>query len=430
VNPDLGSQELKHIVVHSQAALIIHGAEHRGRDLGAELSAVAAGVRAVMGFAELARRGAAGTATALPEVDPGRPAMLQYTSGTTGEPKGVLLSHRAMVNNARFTMQAVDAAQGSVCLSPLPMFHTAGAVTCTLGPLWLAGTMILVRRPSTGLILDALTTERPQIFFHVPALLADVLERAANSGTALPRVPVLMGGASHVSPALVEAAQAAFRGTIHNLYGQTELSSVLTIVEPGASPDDFANSVGRPLPHAECRIADPATGQTLPVGVPGEIQARGYQTFLEYLDDPDATAATKDPENWVRTGDLGSMDAHGTLRVTGRIKDIIIRGGENISPIEVEEVLSSHPAVAAVAVLGLPDERLGETVAALVQPLPDTDPRQVKTELLALAEANLAGFKTPSTWFTTNALPRTAAGKIQRSRLPHLIQTGQATPMP
>jgi fatty-acyl-CoA synthase len=185
--------------------------------------------------------------------------------------------------------------------------------------------------------------------------------------------------------------------------------------------------VGRPLPQAEVRVADPASGRTQPLEAVGEVLVRGYQVMAGYFELPEATAAAIDADGWLHTGDLGSMDAHGNLRIQGRLKEMIIRGGENIYPREIEDVIASHPAVAAAAVVGLPDPVYGEQVAACVELAPGASADAA--ELQALCEQNLARFQTPTRWDFVAAMPRTPLGKIQKFLLQHdLLEKEQGPP--
>jgi fatty-acyl-CoA synthase len=213
------------------------------------------------------------------------------------------------------------------------------------------------------------------------------------------------------------------------VYGQTELSPVVTQTSPDDSAEDKATTAGRPLPQVEVTIRDPVTGQTVPAGQPGEICARGYQAMLGYFDMPERTAETIDADGWVRTGDLGILDDRGYLQVTGRIKDMIIRGGENIYAAEIEQVLFTHSGVRDVAVLGLPDPSWGEIVAAVVVPAHPGQPPEV-TELHDLCRTHLAPHKTPARWFQATDLPLTGSGKIQKFRLREQIDHTELGELP
>jgi fatty-acyl-CoA synthase/long-chain acyl-CoA synthetase len=354
---------------------------------------------------------------------PDDPVMLQYTSGTTGRPKGVLLKHRSLVNVAKLTLEAVEVQSGAVCLNPLPMFHTAGCVIATLGPLWAAGTVVLVDRFVSAPVLKMLRDENVTVLFYVPAVLGALLECQRAGKDPPPRLQIAMGGASNVPAAMIEDAEKLFGATVINLFGQTELSPVLSATRPDDSREDQMTTVGRPLPQVDCKIVDAATNEIVGVGEPGEICARGYQQFVEYLHDPDATSRAVDADGFVHTGDLGTMDSRGYLTITGRLKELIIRGGENIAPAEIESVLAGHGAVTEAAILGLPDDRLGEIVAAVVR-VRDGAEAGLKDHLIDHVRARLAPFKIPARWFVADTLPMTPTGKIRKFELRDEIVRG------
>jgi len=236
----------------------------------------------------------------------------------------------------------------------------------------------------------------------------------------LSRVSVVLSGGSPVPPELARRVEQRFGVQFTTVYGQTELSPVVTQTSPEDLPEDKASTAGRPLPQVEVAVRDPVTGHIVPAGQQGEICARGYQAMLGYFDMPGRTAETIDPDGWLHTGDLGILDDRGYLRVTGRIKDMIIRGGENIYATEIEQVLFSHPGVRDVAVLGLPDPTWGEIVAAVVVPA-DPDKVPEAADLYGLCRTHLAPHKTPARWFQAAELPLTGSGKIQKFRLSEQI---------
>jgi fatty-acyl-CoA synthase len=201
----------------------------------------------------------------------------------------------------------------------------------------------------------------------------------------------------------------------YTVYGQTETSPLLTQTRPKDPFDDVCFTVGQPVPHTEISIRDPTTNVIVPVDTVGEICARAYSVMLGYNDDPEATAKTIDAEGWLHTGDLGMMDARGFVKITGRVKEMIIRGGENLFPAEIENILLEHPDVAEVAVVGVPDERMGEAVAAFVRVAPggNLDP----SALIAHCRANIAAQKTPTHWIEVSEWPLTGSGKIQKFAL-------------
>ncbi len=417
LNPVLRPEELRYALDHSGAVVLLHADRSRDYDL-AEVAQQVAGqcprLRAVISLGSPERYTSDAT-TDLPPVDQLSPVMLQYTSGTTGTPKGVLLHHRALVNDAKLTMEAAEIEEGSVCLNPLPMFHTAACVISTLGPLSIGGCMVLMERFDPAAALAAMRDEQVRVLMSVPTVLGAIVEAAVADGGQPPPLRTVLVGASNVPSSMIETVEQRFGASVHNLFGQTELSPVLTLTRRSDDRRDQVRSVGRPLPHVECKIVDPATGETTPLGVPGEICARGFQQLIEYYRNPEATAKAVDPDGWLHLGDLGSMDERGMITLTGRLKDLIIRGGENIAPAEIESCLVTHRSVLDASVIGLPDERWGEIVVAVVR-LRDR-PTDVEAELIEHCRAHLAKFKVPARVVVVEEFPMTPTGKVQKFRL-------------
>jgi fatty-acyl-CoA synthase len=417
LNPVLRPDELRYALEHSGAVALLHAERSRDHDLASVAARVAPecpDLRHVVSLAE-PERWTAPPRAELPAVDPLSPVMLQYTSGTTGRPKGVLLHHRALVNNAKLTMDVAEVADGSVCLNPLPMFHTASCVIGTLGPLWVGGTEVLLERFEPAAALAAIRDERVSVLMSVPTVLGAVVEATRADGAEPPALHTVLVGASNVPGSMIETVERLYGAAVHNLFGQTELAPVLTLTRRTDSRADLVGTVGRPIPHVECRIVDPEDGRTMPLGESGEICARGFNQLIEYYRDPEATGRAVDAEGWLHLGDLGAMDGRGMITLTGRLKDLIIRGGENIAPAEIESCLVTHPAVLEASVLGLPDERWGEIVVAAVRlRSPLDDPH---AELRTHAAARLAKFKVPERVVVVEEFPMTPSGKVQKFRL-------------
>ena len=348
----------------------------------------------------------------LPVVSPDAPAQIQYTSGTTGFPKGAVLHHRGIVNNSRLYMARLGLGPGNVFLSAMPLFHTAGCVMSVLGAVVTRGTLVLPPYFDPGLMLDLIAAERPASMIGVPTMLIGMLDNPGFTpdrhaiGTA-----VITGGAV-IPPALVSRVEAAFGAPMSIVFAQTEASPVITQTSPKDTAEDRAHTLGWPLPQTEVKVVDPASGQTVAPGLIGELCTRGYHVMTGYFCDPDKTAAAIDADGWLHTGDLASMDERGYCRIGGRLKDMIIRGGENIYPREIEQVVFGHPAVADVAVVGVPDPKWGEQVAAFVRPAPGQTPDP--DELFAYCREHLAPHKTPRYWTVLEEFPQTASGKIQK----------------
>jgi fatty-acyl-CoA synthase len=211
-------------------------------------------------------------------------------------------------------------------------------------------------------------------------------------------------------------------------FGQTECHGTMCMTRPDDSAEDISETVGVPIDDVEVKIADPESGDTVPLGTPGEILVRGPQVMAGYYNAPVETAAAITEDGWLRFGDLGTMDHRGYLRVIGRLKDMVIRGGENIYPREIEEILLAHPAVADAAVVGVPDETWGEEVAAVIRPAPGIDGVRQADQLYEHCRGRLAAYKCPRLWFFVGDLPLTPSGKVQKHRLVSMIAEGELRP--
>jgi fatty-acyl-CoA synthase len=238
---------------------------------------------------------------------------------------------------------------------------------------------------------------------------------AGRAGRDLSSLRIALSGGATVPPELVRQVEAEFGVPFVLTFAQTESSCSITMTSASDAAADRAETLGRPLPQTEVKITDVATGATVPCGTVGEICTRGYLVMDGYLGDPEATAAAIDGEGWLHTGDLGSMDERGYCRIAGRIKEMIIRGGENIYPREIEAVLLSHPGVADVAVVGVPDRFWGEVVGAAIRASGPVPP--AGTELADFCRGRLAAYKTPVRWLFTDAFPLTSTGKIRKDVL-------------
>jgi fatty-acyl-CoA synthase len=423
-NPALRAAELRYVLEQSRSAGLFHTAAFRGSDMAAIAAEAAKGLpelRATLCFADwqdtvCAHR----TGGSLPAVRPGDAAQIQYTSGTTGFPKGALLHHRGLVTNARFMIGRTQLPSRGAMVSAMPLFHTAGCAMGVLGCAHQRACYVLCQLFDPALVLTAAQDHRADLLPGVPTMLIAMLAHPGFDQFDLSRLSVVLSGGSPVPPELARRVEQRFGAQFTTVYGQTELSPVVTQTSPDDSPEDKASTAGRPLPQVEVAVRDPVTGQTALAGQQGEICARGYQAMLGYFNMPERTADTIDPDGWLHTGDLGILDERGYLRVTGRIKDMIIRGGENIYASEIEQVLFSHPGVRDVAVLGLPDPTWGEIVAAVVVPA-DPDKVPAAAELYGLCRTHLAPHKTPARWFQAAELPLTGSGKIQKFRLSEQI---------
>jgi fatty-acyl-CoA synthase len=260
----------------------------------------------------------------------------------------------------------------------------------------------------------------------VPTVLIALTEDPGFETRDLSSVRAALSGGALVAPNLVKRIEDRLGVRFSIIYGQTESSPVITQGRLDDSFDDRATTIGRPLPQTEVRIVDPLAGETVPCGVVGELCTRGYLVMLGYYEMPDATAAAIDEEGWLHTGDLASMDDRGYCRVEGRLKDMIIRGGENIFPREIEQRLFTHPAVGDAAVVGIPDEKWGEQVCAFVRAAPGAECG--KEELDAYVRAELAAYKAPRIWVFVEEFPMTPSGKVQKFVLRDSFIAGDVRP--
>jgi fatty-acyl-CoA synthase len=337
-----------------------------------------------------------------------------------------VLRHTSIVNNGRLWVDRVEIPDGAGMLIPNPLFHTAGCVMGVLGALDRRAKLVLMPMFEPSLYLELIELERPWYAGGVPTMLIAAMEHPDVSRRDLSSWKSAVSGGAQVPEALVRRVEDTLGVDFTIVYGQTECSPVLTNSCPSDSAEDKGCTIGKPLPHTEIRIVDPATLETVPIDTSGELWARGYFTMLRYFDMPDKSAETLTADGWVRTGDLAVMDERGYCRIVGRLKDMIIRGGENLFPAEIEEVLYRHPAVAEAAVVGLPDERWGEIVGAFIRPHEGAAP-PTAAELRSHLRASLSPQKTPTRWYAVDCYPLTGSGKIQKFAIREAWEKGEHT---
>ncbi len=343
---------------------------------------------------------------------------IQYTSGTTGFPKGATLSHHNILNNGFFVGELVGyTEQDRVCL-PVPFYHCFGMVMGNLG-ITSHGACIVIPAPSfdPAATLRAVEQERCTSLYGVPTMFIAELNLPDFDSYDLSSLRTgIMAG----SPCPVEVMKRVIAEMhmteVAIAYGMTETSPVSTQTRRDDDLERRTETVGRVLPHLEVKIVDPATGVTVPRGTPGELCTRGYSVMLGYWDQPDRTAEVIDEARWMHTGDLAVMREDGYVAIVGRIKDMIIRGGENIYPREIEEFLYTHPKVADVQVVGVPDETYGEEVLACVIVRDAADPLTLE-ELTAFCSGRLARYKIPRYLRVVDSFPMTVSGKVRKVEL-------------
>ena len=430
INPAYQAAELEYVLRQSRAAGLFLMEGYRGNPMAASLESVRStlpDLREVVLFSEWAAFIADGEQSthALPDVKPDDAAALLYTSGTTGFPKGALLHHRGVTNDARFVTSRFGVVAGDTQVSPMPLFHVGGCVLAVLGTVSVAGTYVPLLAFDPALALELVETERAAIMGGVPTMLLAMMEHPDFTARDLSSLRVVGSGGATVPADLVRKIQTGLGVKFSIVFGQTECSAIATQTRLDDSPDDKAETIGQPLPQVEVKVIDPVGGETVAPNTLGELCVRGFCVMTGYYDLPDATAATIDAEGWLHTGDLGTMDERGYCRIQGRLKDMIIRGGENIYPREIEAVLFEHPAVADVAVVGVPDDRWGEEVAAFVRLAEGA--HATPSELSTYSRERLAAYKAPRTWIFVESFPLTGSGKVQKFVLREQFVKGELT---
>jgi len=367
-------------------------------------------------FSELLARGAQVSDETLQQrqasVTPFDPAMMLYTSGTTGFPKGALLTHHGLLNDVAFLFHRMQLTTRFRPCAPVPFFHGFGFIAFILGSLYAAGTLhpLLTFDPLKA--MQIMSSEHCTFTGGVPTMLIAMLHHpdfAMYDFSSLERV--VCAGAP-VPVALMEQVKERMGADVVIAFAQTESSGAITLTLPGDPFELKAATVGIPLPHTEVKIIDPASGLAVPVGERGEICCRGVLVMQGYYKMPEKSEEAIDREGWLHTGDLATMDAHGHVNIVGRLKDMVIRGGENLFPREIEEFLVRHPKVADVQVVGVPDTFFGEELLAVV--IPKVGEPLTEQELRDYCKGQISHQKVPRYFQFVESYPLTASGKVQK----------------
>ncbi len=353
------------------------------------------------------------------ELDTDDPINIQFTSGTTGFPKAVVLTHHNILNNAIACARATHFTQWDRLCVAVPFYHCFGMVVSNLMTLSVGACLVI---PSeyfdADAVLRAVDTQRCTALHGVPTMFMAELDHPNFADFSLRSLRTgIMAGAPCPPPLLERVMTEMHDRELLVGYGQTESSPVTHLTTRDDTFERRVMTVGTNLPHQETKVIDPGTGATVPIGEVGEICFRGYHVMRGYYGDQQATAEAIDPSGWLHSGDLGTMDADGYVRITGRLKDMVIRGGENIYPREVEDILYTHPNVAKAAVFGVPDDRLGEELVAWIKPRNGI--ALAEDELRTFLARELAHYKVPRyiRFVDDDEFPMTVTGKIQKYRM-------------
>ncbi|MGH3226490.1 MAG: AMP-binding protein [Streptosporangiaceae bacterium] len=425
VNPAYRAYELDYVVRQSGMRLMVSAVAHRGSDYRAMLAEIGFEQAVFIGepsWGELVAAGRRADPAALGE----RAAMLafddpiniQYTSGTTGFPKGATLSHHNILNNGYFVAEGLGYTENDrVCL-PVPLYHCFGMVMGCLGATS-HGACIVLPAPTFDpeATLAAVQAERCTSLYGVPTMFIAELShpRFGDFDLSSLRTGIMAG-----SPCPVEVMRRVAgemnMGEVAICYGMTETSPVSTMTRRDDTLARRTETVGQVMPYLEVKITDPGTGLAVRRGEPGELCTRGYSVMLGYWDEPGKTAEAVDAARWMHTGDLAIMDAEGYVNIAGRIKDMVIRGGENIYPREVEEYLYTHPDIADVQVIGVPDQKYGEELMAWIVMRPGAAPL-IAGQVREFCSGRLAHYKIPRYVHIVDGFPMTVTGKVRKAEM-------------
>lgn len=425
VNPAYQRRELKYVLEQSRSEAIYYVANFRGNPMDKIANSVCdelPGIRHRILLTDHVALFSGENDGELRNPKPCDPVQIQYTSGTTGFPKGALLHHNGLVRNGIDTLARGGVTPGMSFVHQMPMFHTTGCAMLVLGGLGLGATILLAPMFDPAMIVEVIERERTEYILGVPTMLVALIDEVEKSGRDVSSIRHIMSGGAMVAPELCRKAKAVFGTPIQIVYGQTESSPVIAQCWYEDSLEDLTQTIGQPAAHVDVSIRDPATNSVVAIGDQGEICCRGYLVMTGYYDNPEATATAIDGDGWLHTGDLGRMDKRGYVRITGRVKDMIIRGGENIFPAEIENAILEHPAIAEVSVIGVAHEKWGEEVVCFMRCNGGDQPDDAS--LKAFIRERLSPQKTPAQWIWVDQWPLTGSGKIQKFKLREAFEQG------
>jgi fatty-acyl-CoA synthase len=427
VNPAYRSHELEYVVRQSGMRLLFSASAFKSSDYAAMIDEVGGGVatleRAVFvdrdEWAEFASAPVdrAAIAARMAGLSFDDPINIQYTSGTTGFPKGATLSHHNILNNGFFVTELLGLTEADITCLPVPFYHCFGMVMGNLGTLAHGG-CVVIPAPSfdPGATLDAVAAEGVTSLYGVPTMFIALLDHEDFDSFDLGSLRTgIMAGSPCPIEVMRKVVERMHMREVAICYGMTETSPVSTQTRVDDPLERRVGTVGRVGPHVEVEVIDPETGRVVERGVAGELCTRGYSVMLGYWDEPERTVEAIDRAGWMHTGDLATMDDEGYLNIVGRSKDMVIRGGENVYPREIEEFLYTHADVADVQVVGVPDERYGEELCAWV--IQRAGASLDEDAVREFCRGHLAHFKVPRYVIFADEFPMTVTGKVQKFKM-------------
>jgi fatty-acyl-CoA synthase len=428
VNPAYKEREFLYVMKQSEASGLFVMDEFRGYgtlEVARKARKDLPRLRELTRFADFAEFVAARKPSIqLPMVNFDDVCVIVYTSGTTGNQKGAMLHHVGALNSDLFAFERAGMEPGGICVNVLPMFHVGAGGLATYGTLMSRGTFVLAPGFDPAVFLELVQSERGSFTVTVPTMIEAILRFADRKKYDASALKNIICGGAMVEAQLVERVRTELGARITVVFGQTEVHGLCATTHREDTQKDQSETIGQALPHCEIKIVDFATGNVLPLETEGEICVRAYQTMKGYYRMPEETAKALRPDGWLHTGDLGTMDERGFVRIKGRLKDMIIRGGENIYPVEVESQILEHPKVLGVQVVGVPEKYWGEEVGAVVIARSASD-RPSARELFEFCNARLTHFKVPRLWGFVEEFPMTATGKLQKFKIRDQIRSGQ-----
>jgi fatty-acyl-CoA synthase len=425
INPAYLANELAFVLRHAGVSLLLHSDGFRGMAYGPMLESTGFDpTRSIHLDRDWDAFLARGEMVPAAEVDAigatlsfDDPINIQFTSGTTGNPKGATLTHHNILNNAHLCGLWLGYTPADRVCIPVPFYHCFGMVMGNLACTSIGACMVVPGDTfRAGPTLDAIAAERCTSLYGVPTMFRALLDDPALAATDVSSLRTgIMAGAPCPVELMRQVMTRLHMPEIAIGYGMTETSPLSTLSARDDPLERRVTTVGRVLPHVEISIRDPGSGKVLPRGTAGEFCSRGYHVMPGYWEDEAATRRSIDQAGWMHSGDLALMTEEGDVKIVGRLKDMIIRGGENISPREIEEVLVTHSAVAEAQVIGVPCAKYGEEVMAWVRAAPGASVQEA--ELIAHCKGRLAAYKVPRHWSVVEAFPMTVTGKVQKYRL-------------